>query len=517
LRIRALLFFSLLLAAPALAQTTKKAPVHALPGPEDRTARYLDSVRRHPSLLMAFLRAMPKGGDLHHHLSGSVYAENYIGWAAEDGLCIDRHTSSFAAPPCASDQGTVPAAQILKDPGLYQQVINAQSMRFFHGPESGHDHFFNAFNKFGAVSRSRQGDMLAEVASRAAAQNVSYIETLISLDKGDAGRFPAANGITWTGDFVSLRQALLDKGIAKVIASGRSNLDQFEARMRDTLHCGTPEADPGCQVTLRYQYEIHRGLPPEVVFAEMLVGFEMASADTRVVDVNPVMPEDAFVPMHDFDLHMRMLDYLHGIYPQVALSLHAGELWPGLVPPDGLRRHIRDSIERGHARRIGHGVDVMFEDNAADLLKEMAAKKIAIEINLSSNDFILGVRGDEHPLPVYMKAGVPVAISTDDEGVSRSDLTQEYFRALRSYDISYRNLKNIVRNSLEYSFVEGESLWSDVSAGKKNPACVTDGPKCQQLLKTSEKARLQWKLEKDFTKFESGPCCSLLSVDQSLD
>jgi adenosine deaminase len=43
--------------------------------PEQRTARYMDSVRSQPPLLLAFLRRMPKGGDLHNHLSGAIYAE----------------------------------------------------------------------------------------------------------------------------------------------------------------------------------------------------------------------------------------------------------------------------------------------------------------------------------------------------------------------------------------------------------------------------------------------------------
>ncbi len=509
MKVRALLFVSLLLTTSAWAQAAKKASVRPMPGAEERTARYLDSIRHQPSLLRNFLNAMPKGGDLHMHLSGAVYAENYIRWAAEDGLCINRQTLAFAAAPCDAEKGSLPAAQLLKDAGLYQQTINAQSMRFFNGPESGHDHFFNAFQKFGAVSRSRQGDMLAEVASRAAAQKISYLEILLAPDKSQAGRFPSENGIAFTEDFAALRQSLLDKGIGKVVAQGRANLDQFEATMRKALNCGTPKADPGCSVVIRYQYEIHRGLPPDVVFAEMLVGFEMATADPRVVDVNPVMPEDAYVEMRDFDLHMRMLEYLRSVYPKVALSLHAGELWTGIVPPDGLRFHVRESIKRGGARRIGHGVDIMFEDNAPELIKEMAAKKIAVEINLSSNDQILGVRGDDHPFPVYLKAGVPITISTDDEGVARSDLTQEYLRALRAYPVTYPQLRNIVRNSLEYSFLQGTSLWTDGTYSKKVSACTTSGPKCDDFLKSSEKARLQYNLEQEFAQFESGACCKL--------
>jgi len=122
-------------------------------------------------------------------------------------------------------------------------------------------------------------------------------------------------------------------------------------------------------VTVRYLYQVLRGLPREIVFAQILLGFELVQTDPRFVGLNLVMPEDWYVPMHDFDLHMKMLDMLHGLYPNVHISLHAGELAMGLVPPDGLRFHIRQSIERGHAERIGHGASVMEEHDAEDLLK----------------------------------------------------------------------------------------------------------------------------------------------------
>jgi len=69
---------------------------------------------------------------------------------------------------------------------------------------------------------------------------------------------------------------------------------------------------------------------------------------------------------------------------------------------------------------------------------------------------ILGVKGDHHPFPVYRKFGVPVVIATDDEGVSRSDMTHEYLRAVESYGLGYADLKKIVRDSIEYSFAEPE-------------------------------------------------------------
>jgi adenosine deaminase len=108
----------------------------------------------------------------------------------------------------------------------------------------------------------------------------------------------------------------------------------------------------------------------------------------------------------------------------------------------------------------------MEEDRPIELLREMAKKKIAVEICLTSNDLILGVSGAGHPFPVYRKYGVPVAIATDDEGVSRSDMTHEYLRAVETYQLNYAELKAIVSNSLTYSFAEPElkrKLQSDLN------------------------------------------------------
>ena len=209
----------------------------------------------------------------------------------------------------------------------------------------------------------------------------------------------------------------------QAVAAARKLTDEAEATRSATLHCGTPQADPGCQVVQRYLFQVLRALPKQIVFAQILLGFELARADSRFVGLNLVMPEDWYVSMRDFRLHMRMLQYLHSVYPEVHIALHAGELVQGLVPPEGLTFHVRDSIEIAHAERIGHGVDVINETRPFELLHEMANRNIMVEICLTSNDVILGVRGAQHPLRQYLAAGVPVALATDDEGVSRSDMT----------------------------------------------------------------------------------------------
>src|SRR5208337_167275 len=214
-------------------------------------------------------------------------------------------------------------------------------------------------------------------------------------------------------DFAAMRRKLLDADFANIVAQARKNLDEMEQGKNEQLHCASvPEIHGGgCAVHVRFIYPVARAAKPEQVFAQLLMGFELASRDPRVVSVNLVQPEDWYVPMHDFHLHMQMLNYLKSSYPNVHLTLHAGELKPSIVPPDGLRFHIRESIELGKAERIGHGVDVMYEENPHELLAMMARHNVMVEICLTSNEGILGIQGRKHPLAMYLKAGVPVALA----------------------------------------------------------------------------------------------------------
>jgi adenosine deaminase len=270
------------------------------------------------------------------------------------------------------------------------------------------------------------------------------------------------------------------------------------------LGCRQNPDSAACRLRVRYVFQVLREFPKEQVFAQVIGGFAIAAADPRVVAVNFVQAEDGYNSMHDYHLHMKMMEYAETIYPAVHITLHAGELAPGLVPPDGLLFHIREAVELGHAERIGHGVDLMYEKDPADLLKEMRERHVAVEINLTSNDVILGVSGDRHPLPVYRKAGVPVALSTDDEGVSRSQLTEEFERAVLTYNLTYADLKEMVRNSLEYSFAPGASYWKDRKYGTSVAPCASGAKTaaCSEYLEKNEKARLEADLEERFAAFE---------------
>lgn len=478
---------------------------------EQATSQVFNAIKADPNRLIAFLRQMPKGGDLHNHISGAIFAESYIDWASQDGLCHDA--ASLALTTCAAGQPDLKTA-LAKDAQLYDRLVDAWSMRnLAQSNQNGHDHFFDAFGKFGAATGKRYGDMLAEVANRSAGEKLSYLELLLT-PASDAKNLPKY--VAWTDDLAAQRRALLAyqptqagavPSIASQISSARAAIDGYEKRKNELLKCDTPQAAPGCQVQIRYLSQISRALPLPQVYAQMVVAAEIAQVDSRFVGLNLVQPEDDLSSLTNFRAQMGMLDYLHGQYPKLHISLHAGELAPGLVPPEEMRFHIAESVRLGHAERIGHGVDIMHEDQPYAVLKEMADKGVLVEVCLSSNDGILGIRGKEHPFKTYQAYGVAMALATDDAGIARSDISREYLKAVADLGVAYSDLKRLTRASLEHAFIEGASLWRDGKQFKPVAACAKVGatkptPACDTHLKASAKARLQWTLEQNLAQFE---------------
>src|SRR6266852_607091 len=507
--------------SPAVAQNKAPRAVAAQNSSEHRAELQLQAARQNPLQLRHFLLGMPKGADLHNHLSGAVYAESWIRAAAEDHLCVDLAKLAFAKPQGSSDngpeqpacgEGKVPAATAYKDQHLFDALVDAFSMRgFVPSPGvTGHDHFFDAFSKFGGTDHRHLGEWIDEIATRADAQNEQYLELMHTPDFAHTAAI--SREIRWRENFSQLRDELLAHGLRDDIAPAKAALDQAEGLRRSREHCGQPDAAAACQVQVRYLCQVLRGFPKEQVFAQTLLCFEAASADPRFVGINLVMPEDGYTAMTDYAVHMRMVAFLHALYPKAHVSLHAGEIAPGFVPYEGLCCHVRLAVEQAQAERIGHGVDIMYENNPHALLKEMAAKHVMVEISLTSNDVILGVSGKDHPFPLYRMFGVPVALSSDDEGVSRIDLTHEYVRAVQTYDLHYADLKQLVRTGLEHSFLPGGSLWNAPDAFTRVVSeCLEDSlgadkfsPRCADFLGSNKKAGQQWELERRFRAFEAG-------------
>jgi adenosine deaminase/adenosine deaminase CECR1 len=255
---------------------------------------------------------------------------------------------------------------------------------------------------------------------------------------------------TITKSLDSVYNKLLQKDAASYAGDFNTN---FVAKLHNELKIDD------ARFTMRYQNFVLRFMEPVDLFKNLVVAFISADSSPLMAGVNIVSPEDGETSMKDYWLHMVMFKYCHSRYPNVKYTLHAGELTLGLVQPEDLTWHINAAVYIAGANRIGHGVDMAYEQNAYDLLRYMAKKTIPIEINLVSNEFILKVKENRHPLTLYKEFGVPIVISTDDAGILRTNMTEQYVLLAKRYkEVSYTDIKQFVYNSINYSFIKDASI-----------------------------------------------------------
>lgn len=459
------------------------------------------NIKSDPNALYAFFKEMPKGGELHYHLAGGAYPETMLALAAQRDYCLNPATQEISKS--TADCNGIKANTLITKPNFYNQVIRAWSMKnFIPGQESSHDHFFASFFKFFPIVSDFGSQLLAEIMRRAANQHELYLEIMVLPDNAYSATFAQlASGPL--GFAAKKRTLLANKNFQKNIHHTITETQNLLQQARVELGCNELPQQDVCALTIKFQYYVLREQPLDNVFAQALNGFAAAAQSKDIVAINLVQAEDGLISLRDYQEQMRIFKFLHAAYPTVHIALHAGELAPKDVVPSDLRFHIHDAIFTGQATRIGHGVDIAYENGAEELLKYMAKIPIPVEINLTSNREILHIAGKEHPLHYYLKHHVPVVLSTDDEGLLRTDLTREYVEAVIQHHLDYTTIKTINRNALTYSFLSGKSLWVDPNKAIVVHECEHfNSTTCKEFLEENEKARLQWQLENKLTAFE---------------
>jgi adenosine deaminase/adenosine deaminase CECR1 len=438
----------------------------------------------HPQMagLTLFMTRLPKGADLHHHYSGSVYAETYMSWVDRLGGCINTATYRIETDKAVVEaQRALPAkertclsgADVAANDTLANAVLQRWSSKDFHNHGQvqvpSDRQFFDTFGYFSAPSNQYFNDGLKELKQRAIAENLVYIETMFKMA-------PPQPVDGFDASIKGLDDKALDDLFAKTAAALQADpafnqkAADFVAKVRQA-HEGIDDAS----FTMRYQTYVLRLLSPSLVFSSMLGAFQSAAASNGlIVGINVVGQESNNTSMRDYSLHMKMFRFMRAKYPDVKLAMHAGELALGMVPPEGLKFHIDEAINVAGAQRIGHGMDLAHESNALALMKQMRAKNIPVEVNLTSNEFILGIKDAAHPVTLFRKHGVPFVISTDDAGVSRNNLSNEYVLFASRYKPSYAEIKKISYEGIRHAF-----------------------------LPDAEKARLAKQLDQRFASFEA--------------
>ncbi|WP_338770941.1 adenosine deaminase [Massilia sp. METH4] len=442
---------------------------HARGGNEDIVKRHFATLVASPAKtaeLTMFMTMMPKGGDLHHHYSGAIYAEQYLEWVDKQGYCVNKTNFRISSDKATLDaerakpaplRTCVSGADLVADNDTYRKLLQKWSTLDFHN--HGADQappdqtFFDTFGYFGPVASTNTNEGLRTLKARAIAENLSYIETIFEL-----APMTPDEAFDKLVSAPGMQPAQFDAALAKFTAQLESN-PSFARGITDYI-ANVEKSAAGIddeRFTMRYQPYVLRFLSPSAVFSQMLASFKLAQANPLIVGVNIVGQESLHVSMRDYSMHMRMFRFLKAKYPEVKTALHAGELRLGIVPPEGLTFHIGEAVNVAGANRIGHGIDIAHEKNALALMKTMRERRIPVEVNLTSNEFILGVKNEEHPVELYRRYGVPFVISTDDAGVTRHSLSNEYVLFATRYKTDYAEVKKLSYDSIRYAFLaEGD-------------------------------------------------------------
>lgn len=278
-----------------------------------------------------------------------------------------------------------------------------------------------------------------------------------------------------------------------------------EATIEQVLNTqGLTTIGPQPDIVVRYISQMKRLDGPYDSFLQAAAYMKASTLHPNIVATNLVQNESGLPALANFETQMAIIDYFWQKYGAPNIALHAGELVLRESPVEPMRDRISQTIIKGHAERIGHGVAIAWESNPAKTMAKMREHGIAVEICLSSNHSILGIKGKDHPLHLYLDAGVPVTLATDDEGVSRSNLTMEYIRAAQEQQLSYNQLKMIAKNALAYSFLGGQGIYDadgNILASFEPWVEQNQPPKISASLST--KQYLQIRHEQDLRRFEA--------------
>jgi adenosine deaminase CECR1 len=378
--------------------------------------------------LYALMWALPKGGDLHHHASLSPLAEEWLAAATDPAVargqefyarvkflaCADsvepflryQNVAGFtwkALSECARGEYVR-----LRDMDAALRAEWLSSLKL-DKPGEGRDEFFErAVNRITALSRSPQvfAEAMARYIVRYGAENLRYLET----------QWAPMNALDAEGRPVA---------IDDVVTIFRERLARPDVR--------------AARVEVRFQHPVIRFQP--VAERNIEIAYETITKHRDLfVGLNLVGRED-----NDKGHAPRFLETFRRMRRQhagVHLAIHGGEV-------DAPGQQVRETLLLG-AERIGHGVNLITDPDTMLLLRN---GRNLVEVNLVSNQ-LLEYTADiqAHPFIEYLRFGIPVCLNTDDAGVWDSNLTDEYFTAVKAFRLSWEEVVKLGRNSLEHAF-----------------------------------------------------------------
>ena len=380
-----------------------------------------------PRELYALLFDLPKGGDLHNHGGLASLAETWLQVAVKDQR--NRFYTLTKFGNCPGDNDALPRFYTIqrstweKLPGCYKAQYEAMndltpaqrdgwvSALRIDQPGEGRNEFFELIVKrFGELSSDPYvaADVMVENMRQFGREKVRYIESQL---------VPAS---------------YLDR------AGNRVPPDEVARIYAERMNAADAKATG---VDIRFQDVVIRFLPGAEKSVEEAYAFVDAHRDWWV-GINMAGREDneKGYPLRFLETYRKMRQTYSGI----GLSIHGGEVdLPG--------RQVHDTLLLG-ATRIGHGLNLITDPDTMLLMRD---RKALVEINLVSNR-VLEYFPDltKHPFPEYLRTGIPVCLNTDDRGSWDSNMTDEYYTAVTTFRLTWAEIVEMGKNSLEFAFAD---------------------------------------------------------------
>lgn len=371
-----------------------KAFLDAKAAAAPRSAQTVDFSAMSPQQREAFFKDMPKGAELHLHVTGGIPPEKILEIGEQLGTELPaanieavlrvKDLSAYGVDP-AKAQFTVGELPAKLRADLASALVTHDGENF--------SQFLDKWKIIGPITTNDASyyPMMKYMADYAKSQNIVYLELLVSgIPAVQQAAADAAKRVqTETG--VTIR----------LIASN----GWYSTKQQDQDAIAKAEA----------------------LSSQGVVGFNMV-ADERLPPLNHY---DAFAPLRDK-------------LSKLSVSLHAGE-------QAGTATNIVNDLLL-NVKRYGHATHVEENPIAEALLYE---NKTPVEVSLISNEKTLVMPDlSGHPEPKFLAWGVPVIPDTDDPGVFGSTLSREYRTAQSQFNLSWDQLKEMSRNGIRYSFAD---------------------------------------------------------------
>ncbi|MDQ2712164.1 MAG: adenosine deaminase [Acidobacteriota bacterium] len=388
--------------------------------------RILETASR--SQLYEFFREFPKGGILHLHSEYAVSPEFWLKIATADPILGGNEYFAKVREGSCSDETAKLILFVTVQRATWDHLTacekrNFKRLKLLSVNEQ--DAWLKALKVDAAGGRKKffeeivprlddlwqdpnlMLEVIPEIVKEAASEHVLYLE--IQFDPTslhDAAGHPASTGV-----FIEM----LKKRLARpdVAAEG---------------------------VTVRFQMAAYRYTADS--YKEFLNAFQFVDQHRDLwVGVNLLGEEGR--PGGELSRFTSTLRKMRARY-DIPLALHAGELdFPG--------HQVHDALILG-ASRIGHAVNLISDPDTMLLMRHGG---IPIETSLVSNKRLEYTSDlSTHPFPLYLRAGIPMCLNTDDPGAWGGSLTDEFFLAATLYHLSWNEIASVARDSIRYAFVD---------------------------------------------------------------